>query len=142
MTIRAYGIPVPQGSMRSFRHRTTGKVVTMADRPDLGTWRQTIAAAAVAQGAAIPLPMTATAIRLTATFYLPRPKSLSRRVRHPHKRPDLDKLLRALLDALTGIAWADDGQVVRFGDVEKVYATPQEPPGVAFEVKPIVCVEG
>lgn len=31
----------------------------------------------------------------------------------PHRRPDIDKLARAVLDALTGRVWYDDGQVVQ-----------------------------
>lgn len=32
-----------------------------------------------------------------------------------HRRRDIDKLLRAMLDALTGVVWADDAQVMRIG---------------------------
>jgi len=35
-------------------------------------------------------------------------------------KPDIDKLCRAVLDALTGIAYADDSQVVAL-DASKVY---------------------
>jgi len=31
---------------------------------------------------------------------------------HPVVKPDVDKLARALLDALTGVAYGDDAQVV------------------------------
>ena len=37
------------------------------------------------------------------------------------KRPDVDKLARALLDPLKGITWVDDSQVC-FCTVNKVYA--------------------
>jgi Holliday junction resolvase RusA-like endonuclease len=39
----------------------------------------------------------------------------------PTVPPDLDKLIRAVLDGLTGVAYKDDGQVVRITAV-KIYA--------------------
>jgi hypothetical protein len=47
--------------------------------------------------------------------------------------PDGDKLERALWDALTGLAWADDRQVVGWAGL-KVYASPLEVPGVTAKV--------
>lgn len=41
----------------------------------------------------------------------------------PHHRPDVDKLSRAVLDALTGIAYLDDAQVVGLA-AWKVCGTP------------------
>lgn len=38
----------------------------------------------------------------------------------PCVRPDIDKLARAVLDALTGVLWTDDGQVCAL-EVEKHY---------------------
>jgi hypothetical protein len=38
------------------------------------------------------------------------PKSKARL--RPHTRPDIDKLVRAALDGLTGVCFVDDGQVV------------------------------
>lgn len=35
------------------------------------------------------------------------------------KRSDLDNLLKAVKDALNGVAWVDDKQVVRYAHVEK-----------------------
>jgi crossover junction endodeoxyribonuclease RusA len=40
-----------------------------------------------------------------------RPKTVNRP--EPSVAPDLDKLVRAVLDGLTAIAYRDDGQVVR-----------------------------
>ena len=34
--------------------------------------------------------------------------------------PDLDKLIRAVLDGLTGVAYEDDGQVVQI-EAQKLY---------------------
>lgn len=43
--------------------------------------------------------------------------------RFPEKRPDATKLLRPVEDALTGILWGDDGQVVE-QHVRKLYGEP------------------
>jgi crossover junction endodeoxyribonuclease RusA len=47
-----------------------------------------------------------------ATFYLPRPESLPKRVRYPHTGKDLDKLARAALDGITGTFLTNDARVV------------------------------
>jgi len=44
-------------------------------------------------------------------FEFARPQSAGKRL-HPTVKPDIDKTLRAVLDALTGIAYDDDSQVV------------------------------
>jgi Holliday junction resolvase RusA-like endonuclease len=49
--------------------------------------------------------------------YVPRMQYLYVRPAHA---PDIDKLLRAVMDALTGIAYADDSQVIEVM-VSKVY---------------------
>ena len=70
-------------------------------------------------------------VRLDIVFTLPRPKSHFRTGRHADKlrddaptthtsKPDRGKLLRAVEDALTGVAWVDDAQVCA-GEVSKVY---------------------
>jgi Holliday junction resolvase RusA-like endonuclease len=43
----------------------------------------------------------------------------------PCVRPDIDKLARAVLDALTGVLWTDDGQVCSL-ELEKHYDTELE----------------
>lgn len=71
------------------------------------------------------------------TFTMRRPAShytADGTVRPRHKdakpgRPDIDKMTRAVLDALTGIAWADDASVVwllaskRYGDTHSTHVT-------------------
>jgi Holliday junction resolvase RusA-like endonuclease len=48
---------------------------------------------------------------------------------HPTRPPDIDKVARALLDALTGIAYTDDAQVVdliiskRYGPADAIAIT-------------------
>lgn len=62
------------------------------------------------------------------------PKSMTKKNRqlieegklHPTKKPDLDNVAKIILDALNGIAYKDDSQVVRL-HVEKEYADDNKP---------------
>ncbi len=54
----------------------------------------------------------------------------------PATRPDLTKLVRAVEDALTGVVWGDDGQVVEQANT-KLYATQDEAQGVTVTVRPL-----
>lgn len=52
-------------------------------------------------------------IRLVAVFFLPPPRAIpAERLGYPCVRPDLDKLMRAIGDGLTGVFYVDDGQIV------------------------------
>lgn len=61
------------------------------------------------------------ALRVNLGFGLPMPKNTPKYKRHmmqdgtikPTKKPDVDNLAKAVMDALNGVAWADDSQVVR-----------------------------
>jgi len=77
----------------------------------VGPWREAVRAETQrVMGSAAPL---AGPVSVRIGFWLPRPRSLPKSVLWPAKRPDLDKLTRAVLDGLTdGGAWGDDGQVV------------------------------
>jgi crossover junction endodeoxyribonuclease RusA len=88
------GSPVPQGS---FRHIGNGRII--AANPKLNAWRQTIADQ-VSKKTAVRL--IEGFCRVDLVFTLPRPKSVpkSRRER-PTTKPDLDKLCRSVLDAVS-----------------------------------------
>ena len=79
-------------------------------------------------------PPTDGSVRITASFAFMLPKS-KRRKNAPApahvSRPDLDKLARALLDALTGIVYRDDSQVCSLS-CSKCYA---EQPGVDVRIE-------
>ena len=61
------------------------------------------------------------AVSLMLTFSFVRPKSVSAKKRPHHiVKPDIDKLTRAVLDALTHYAYDDDSQVVDL-HVRKLY---------------------
>jgi crossover junction endodeoxyribonuclease RusA len=72
-------------------------------------------------------------VRVMLDFALQRPKSLPKRTSQHLKKPDIDKLARAVLDALTGILYRDDSEVVRL-DVTKRYAAPTEAPSVRITI--------
>jgi crossover junction endodeoxyribonuclease RusA len=50
-------------------------------------------------------------VEVNLTFVLAKPKTVTRK--EPHIRPDIDKLVRAVLDGLTDVAYKDDEQVVK-----------------------------
>lgn len=61
-------------------------------------------------------------IAITLLFSFIRPKSVSEKKRpYMTVKPDLDKLIRAVLDALTNVAYKDDSQVIHIY-AEKVYS--------------------
>lgn len=122
--------------LRSFRDLITAVAVT-SDNPAVKRWQKEIAAAARAALAGVQLEL-AGAIALEVRFYLPRPKSLAKRYHGPHlKKPDTDKCLRSVFDALTGVVWKDDAQVTDV-TVRKAYAELDEPARVEIRVSPVV----
>lgn len=136
------GIPQPQGSTRSFAKG--GKVVTTSDNRGLRPWRDAVCWHA--REAAGPYVVFAGPVVVSATFWVPRPAGhfgsgrnagqlrMSAPAR-PTVKPDLDKLLRAVLDALSeaGI-WRDDAQVVELGAVAKRYG---DQPGAHIAIEEI-----
>jgi len=68
-------------------------------------------------------------------FVLPRPKSAPKRsTPHATKRPDVDKLARACLDAITGVIVGDDAQMVDLRATKRL-AELGETPGVEITVE-------
>jgi crossover junction endodeoxyribonuclease RusA len=132
VTFRVRGVPVPQGTARAFVAGGRAFLATDANRlsSPIGAWRAAIRSEA--QDAMRDAPLLAGAVSIHAGFALPRPLSLPRRITQADARPDLDKLARSLLDALTGVVIRDDAQVVAL-DVAKRYDSEQ--PGVAVSVR-------
>lgn len=131
VTVVVPGDPQPQGSHRAYpvRRKDGSMGVAVAhDAQRLRDWRAVVAVCASRQIAA-PL---AGPIWLEVTFELTRPRGHFGSGRNADRlrrsapvwhvtRPDLDKLTRAICDALTGIAWRDDSQVVAIR-AQKLYA--------------------
>jgi crossover junction endodeoxyribonuclease RusA len=99
----------------------------------LRPWRATVAAAVkAAVGAQVPFPDGP--VTVTLKFVMPRPVSTPKRSTPPAvKRPDVDKLARAVLDGITGTAIADDSQVTLLV-AHKRLAEIAETPGVVIEI--------
>lgn len=111
------GVPVPKGSARAFKHPRTGAVITVQDNAERQRpWASRITTEAQRVGVALHAE-GGVSIRLV--FRMPRPKGHRRANGEikpsapavPSGKPDLDKLVRCVLDALTGYAWRDDSQV-------------------------------
>jgi len=138
------GEPAPKGSTRSFY--TGGKVITTNANRRTKDWEMRIATEAqMMLYNALHRPVdlgpgwvpTNKAVWVVARFLLKRPKSLPKKVIHDIKRPDLDKLIRAVLDGITGILIEDDSQIVHI-IATKQYAQPNEQHGVLIELEEIL----
>lgn len=129
-TFRVASLPVPKGSMKAW---VRGKhAVLTSDNKGLKGWEAIVRAQAQAHVHALELGPVA----ISLAFALGRTKSLPKRFERPHlTKPDLDKLARAVLDALTGVAFNDDAQVTRL-DCVKRYALEGEQPGVLVSLGP------
>ena len=118
MKLTVIGLPVPQGSKSAhpFRRKDGSLGVAVHEggkAASLKDWRRAIADAARAYMAEYGLESPADGpLWMTVTFYLPRPASASKRVLYPAKKPDCDKLCRAVGDALSKIAYTDDSRIV------------------------------
>ena len=125
------GKPATAGSKKAFHSKKTGKTWVTDDCTRGKEWRATVRAAAVEQR--ITAELYRGPILLLVRFRLAHPKSHVRTGKNagllkssapvfPTTKPDTTKLLRAIEDALTGIIWEDDAQVV-FQIVTKAYAS-------------------
>lgn len=127
------GIPAPQGSKTSW-----GTEANKNTRP----WRAAVAASAstahmTTDGQSRVLecaPLLTGPVKVHARFYFPRPKSHYRTGKRASELkpnaplycstvPDLDKLQRAIGDALKGVILRDDSLIVHW-DSSKFYGTP------------------
>lgn len=111
ISFTVYGKPEPQGSMRAFVIK--GRPIVTSSNKNLKSWRQQVATAALVARDDVQGPSAAIwegAVNVMVNFYFDKPKSVKRT--YMTTRPDLDKLVRSVNDALTGIIFKDDSQVV------------------------------
>jgi Holliday junction resolvase RusA-like endonuclease len=129
MTITVLGCPAPKGSMVPYMPHGGAFPRVKNDNPRTSAWQLAVAwTAKVAVGSSPPLEGP---VSVKAVFFMPRPKSLSRRVRWPVARKnDIDKLERTILDGLTNAGvFRDDGQVVYVTKVKAFAGGVADPAG-------------
>lgn len=106
------GKPAPQGSKRHL-----GNGIMVESSKAVKPWRVDVAWAA---REAFLSPMDGP-VRLELGFVMPRPKSAPKKSTPAAvKRPDLDKLARAVLDAITGVVVVDDSQIVHLVATKRI----------------------
>lgn len=119
------GDPASQGSKNH-----VGNGVMVESSKKLKPWRQDVRARLTGRDGR-PLAYFPSAVCLRLEFVLYRPRSLSKKKPTPPaiKRPDLDKMTRAIFDSITSAGvWKDDSQVTR-ANVSKRLAREGEPTG-------------
>jgi Holliday junction resolvase RusA-like endonuclease len=127
----ALGRPATAGSHRAFVINGKARLVP-ADKKQR-PWQETVHSAAIDAGC-IPLEGP---LWVELTFRLPKPASAPKRRRiwpTGARSGDVDKLARACLDPLHGIAFIDDAQIVRLTVVKDYTPTPTTSPGVNVRI--------
>jgi crossover junction endodeoxyribonuclease RusA len=122
------GHPAPQGSKKHVGH---GRMIEVSKR--VKPWRAAVAAAVrTGMRGLSPFPGP---VAIHLDFVMPRPLSTPKRLPTPPavKRPDVDKLARAVLDAVTGIAICDDSQAIHLTATKRIAET-GEKAGVVIEI--------
>lgn len=127
------GTPIPQGSKTGYVRG--GRAVLVDANKKLKPWRAAVRSAAeeaIRDDGWVTLDEPC---RVRITFNMPRPQRPRWDV--PAVKPDLDKLARAVFDALTDAGvWCDDSRVVSM-EVTKAYEGEGTDPGVWVEVNPL-----
>lgn len=140
LAFTVYGVPRTKGNHRAIHVKGMKYPIVTESNRNVASWQQLVAAGASAAILELPAAergLLTSAVRVTVAFYLPRPKKFSRRgvfVHHTTK-PDVDRLERAILDALTAIAYGDDKQVTEIV-TGKYYAAVGAPARVDIAVEP------
>lgn len=128
LTIAAFGRPAPQGS-----HGLGGAGQFLDASPYLAAWRTAVKVGTYKayEALSVPfdsLPLFPAGTPVTVercTFYLDEDQCRAAGTDEPIGDPDIDKLLRATLDALGGAKkgsarlFADDAQVVKINELSK-----------------------
>ena len=131
------GEPVPQGSTKSFYIKKLNRVVTTHGNKNTNRWRERIAHEAQCTDEARNCTFFSDDRRqgydVQLSFVFTKPKSTPKKHKLNTKRPDLDKLIRAVLDGITDVLIPDDALVVSI-TASKCYGGCDQPPGLQIKV--------
>lgn len=123
ISFKVHGKASPSGSKKAFVHNRTGKVIVMDTAKNKDLWQNMVSLVARKAVSEQSWTKQSQAVGLTVVFWFRRPKSHfgsgknfnvmkdTAPLCHTQK-PDLTKLVRCLEDALTGVVWNDDCQVI------------------------------
>jgi Holliday junction resolvase RusA-like endonuclease len=133
-----HGVPQPKGSAKAFIPKGWRRAIVTSDNTKNKGWQQLVAEAASLAiddrlASECQFRLIETSALLRVAFYLPRPKAIKDKLVPHTKKPDLDKLVRSVKDALSKVAWRDDSLVVEIA-ASKAYARPGEPPRAEISV--------
>jgi len=135
------GTPAAKGSFKAFMPKGGHYPILKNDNARTGPWQERIA---LAVHEVWPHGLMRGGVALSLYFTFTRPKGHYGTGRNagklkpsaPHnmlKTPDVDKLERAVLDALKGVLYVDDKQVFRVRKLKR-YGDYGEPPGVSIHI--------
>lgn len=127
MYYRFYVDPVPKGRPRMSRggHAFTPLKTREAER----------IVQLMAQKQHGNLPLVGGPMQIDLEFVMDRPKKPKNKNYHV-TRPDLDNLVKLVLDALNGVLWNDDAQIFSLS-AKKRYVTDKEQPHIGLIVKDV-----
>jgi len=105
ITFRIIGNPAAKGRPRFARR---GNFVKTYTPKKTESWENFIRLQAIRYK---PESLIDGPIKMQLDFYLPRPKSLSKKVIYHAKKPDIENLAKSVLDALQGIIYTNHSRV-------------------------------
>ncbi|HUT62221.1 MAG TPA: RusA family crossover junction endodeoxyribonuclease [Phycisphaerae bacterium] len=143
---RGVARPMPGGSKSAFYNKNLGRAMVVDACKHSKKWRNQVVLFA---HQAHEGPLLTGPVLLSVKFLLPRPKGhygTGKRAevlkasapQYPLKKPDLTKLTRAAEDALTGVLWVDDAQIVSQVVSKRYIDNASIPTGADFLVEEFV----
>jgi Holliday junction resolvase RusA-like endonuclease len=130
MEIRVFGNPAPQGSKTAVVRG--GKAIMFESSKKLPEWRDTVMFTCKMAMMDVDGPLEGP-VKATMYFLMEPPRKLVRE--RPTTKPDLDKLVRAVCDAMVDAGvLLDDSQIVTL-HAHKHYADSDEPAGVSITIE-------
>lgn len=138
------GIPAPAGSKKGFYNKKKNRVFIVDDCSRNKPWQTDVKAFGYQ---AYRGPVLTGPVHVCVFFYMPRPKGhygtghnmlrlKESAPLYPTSAPDTTKLFRSVEDALTGLIWKDDAQVV-IQFLRKFYAG-EKGPGADIAIQEIL----
>lgn len=133
------GIAMTKGSWKPILNPKTKRIFLIPDSKKLRPWEAAIKASARSAHSG---KLLSGAVSIEVVFFMPRSKSswkkdgslVSGAPTFPIVK-DVDKLLRAVMDSLTGVIWEDDKQVMHASATKQYIGKPTDPHGAWIKVE-------